>query len=219
MLRTATEIAAFQLCAGEEEIGHIQDLYIDDRRWQLCYFAVRARSGSGSRTVLMSPSVISAPDWMRRVMSVAVTRDQVDQSPPFDPNQPFTRMDEVALARHYGWGHSSDCESDSRRLQSIQSVVGLAVAASDGSAGKLADFLIDDLTWEVRYLVVETGSWWSGKKVLLAPQWVDGIRAGEGTVQVSLAREAIKESPPYEPTEPVTPDHAGQLNASPNGGA
>ncbi len=217
MLRTATEIAAFQLRAEDEEIGRIHDLYFDDRRWQVCYFAVCTRSERGSRIVLMSPNVISAPDWMRRVMSVAVTLDQVDQSPPFDPKQPFTWMDEVALARHYGWRRPGDCETDSRRLQSVQSALGSAVDATDGSAGQLADFLIDDLTWEVRYLVVEAGCWCSGKKVLIAPQWVDGIRAADGTVNVSLAREAIKESPAYEPTEPVTPDHAGQLKAAPNG--
>ncbi len=219
MLRTATEIASFTLRTRDEEIGCIHDLYFDERRWRVCYFAVRTHSEHGSRMVVMSPSVISAPDWMQRVMTVAVSRDQVEQSPSFDPEQPFIRLAEVALARHYGWALSSACESDSRPLQSVQSALGTAVDATDGSAGKLVDFLVDDLTWEVRYLVVETGCWWSGKKVLIAPQWVDGIRAADRTVSVSLAREAIKESPAYEPADPVTPDHAGQLDPSSKGGA
>lgn len=218
MLRAATEIAGFKLRAGEDEIGSIEDIFFDDHRWQVIYFVVRAPSGVGGRTVLLSPLVISSPDWLRRGMSVAVTREHVDQSPPFELNQPLTREGEAALARHYGWPNPFDSSAASRRLQRVQALLGSTVEASDGSAGKLADVLIDDLTWEGRYLVVETGSWWAGKKVLLAPQWVDHLDAGTRTVQIKLARDAIKESPAYQPTEPVTPDYSGQLKTSPEAG-
>ena len=44
---------------------------------------------------------------------------------------------------------------------------GYAVAANDGRIGTVGDFLFDDANWLVRWLVVDTGKWLSGRKVLL----------------------------------------------------
>ncbi len=55
------------------------------------------------------------------------------------------------------------------RLGSVNDVSGYAVHAADGDIGHVADLLIDDEAWTVRYLVIDTGSWWTGDKVLLVP--------------------------------------------------
>ena len=57
-------------------------------------------------------------------------------------------------------------------------IKGFAVTTSDGRLGTVSDFLFDDATWLVRWLVVDTGSWLPGRKVLLPPSryWVTSIR-------------------------------------------
>jgi predicted glycosyl hydrolase (DUF1957 family) len=61
--------------------------------------------------------------------------------------------------------------------------------------GHVEDFIIDDETWAIRYLVVNTRNWIPGKKVLVSPQWIENISWGESKVFVSLSRESIKSAP------------------------
>jgi hypothetical protein len=52
-------------------------------------------------------------------------------------------------------------------LRNASEIDGYAIAASDGHLGTVSDFLFDDVSWLVRWLVVDTGNWLSGRKVLL----------------------------------------------------
>jgi len=46
-------------------------------------------------------------------------------------------------------------------------IKGFKIAATDGSVGTVADLLFDDESWTLRWVVVDTGTWLSGRKVLL----------------------------------------------------
>jgi len=54
-------------------------------------------------------------------------------------------------------------------LRSMKDLEGYGIRATDGTIGHVKDFCFDDHTWVVRYLVVETGSWLSSRKVLISP--------------------------------------------------
>jgi hypothetical protein len=54
-------------------------------------------------------------------------------------------------------------------LQSIKQFYGIKLGASDGDIGHVKDFYFDDRNWAVRYLIADTGTWLSGRKVLLSP--------------------------------------------------
>ena len=89
---------------------------------------------------------------------------------------------------------------DDANLRSCAAVVGHHIHATDGEVGHLEGFLIDDETWAIRYLVVNTSNWWLGHKVLIAPQWVGGVHWSDETVSVDLDRSAVKAAPPYDPS-------------------
>lgn len=101
---------------------------------------------------------------------------------------------------------------EDRHLRSVRAVTGHGIEATDGAIGHVDDFLIDDRSWEIRYLVVDTRNWWPGKKVIVAPQWIHEVGWDEAKVHVDLTRGVIKSSPAYDPTQQVTPDYAGQLH-------
>jgi uncharacterized protein YrrD len=82
-------------------------------------------------------------------------------------------------------------------LRSCNEVVGYHLVATDGEIGHVAGFLLDDETWAIRYLVVDTSNWWLGHKVLIAPRWLKEVSWGSETVSVDLSRESIKAAPPY----------------------
>ena len=85
-------------------------------------------------------------------------------------------------------------------LRSSQSVIGAYIQARDGDIGHVEDFIVDDETWVIQYLVVDTRNWLPGKKVLIAPAWIEEIEWPDGKVYIDLNRETIKRSPAYDPS-------------------
>ena len=69
----------------------------------------------------------------------------------------------------------SDIASDDFRLQSDEEVRGYHIQGNNEAICHVADFIVDDETREVRYLVIDTSNWRFGKKVLVAPQWTSWI--------------------------------------------
>jgi uncharacterized protein YrrD len=83
-------------------------------------------------------------------------------------------------------------------LRSSAAVSGYDIQASDGSIGHVKDFIFDDESWAIRYLVVDTRNWWpGGRKVLVATRWIDRIEWADNKVFTSLTREQVKASPEY----------------------
>ncbi|MGC4075230.1 MAG: PRC-barrel domain-containing protein [Nibricoccus sp.] len=97
-------------------------------------------------------------------------------------------------------------------LRSVNAIIGHHIEARDGEIGHVEDFLVEDRTWEIRYLVVNTSNWLPGKKVVLAPLWISDVTWKGSNVYIDLSREAIKGSPPYDPKQPVNADYSGRLH-------
>jgi uncharacterized protein YrrD len=82
-------------------------------------------------------------------------------------------------------------------LRSASEVSGYVIHALDGDLGHVTDVLFEDISWATRYLVVDTSSWWFGKHVLVAPEWITDISWVEGAVSVNVSRQLLKNAPPY----------------------
>lgn len=88
-------------------------------------------------------------------------------------------------------------------LQACNALIGYQIHATDGDIGHVQGFLVDEQTWAIRYLVVETGHWWLGHQVLVAPEWIQDVSWTDDEVMVNLTRQAIKDAPPYDPSMPL----------------
>jgi hypothetical protein len=84
-------------------------------------------------------------------------------------------------------------------LRSQNEIIGYDVFASDGHIGHVQGLLLDEKGWAIRFILVNTSDWWFGHEVLIAPQWITGVRWEERRVSVNLTRDAVKASPPYSP--------------------
>jgi len=89
-------------------------------------------------------------------------------------------------------------------LQVISALKGFAVDATDGRLGTVVDFLFDDKRWRVKWLVVETGSWLSQRRVLLHPGAVKHRDFRDQCFDVVLSKSAIAGSPPLLEHQPVS---------------
>jgi len=96
-------------------------------------------------------------------------------------------------------------------LRSINELRGYHIQGTDEMIGHVEDFIVDDETWAVRYLVIDTKNWWFGKKVLVAPQWGSRISWEERIVYVDMTRESIKNSPEWDSTAAVNREYETRL--------
>lgn len=85
-----------------------------------------------------------------------------------------------------------------------KSLLGFAMGATDGEIGKVKEFYFDDKTWTVRYLIVETGGWLSGRRVLIAPQAITVPNWEEKIFPINLTKEQVKTSPEIDTNIPVS---------------
>ena len=97
-------------------------------------------------------------------------------------------------------------------MRSVRAVTGYTIEATDGTIGHVDEFLLDDVDWHIRYLVVDTRNWWPGKKVLISPQWISEVGWSDSRVHVGLTRAGIKGSPEYDPKKPIAPEYLNQLH-------
>lgn len=89
-------------------------------------------------------------------------------------------------------------------LWNASAIKGYAIAASDGRLGSVSDLLFDDASWLIRWLVVDTGKWLSGRKVLLPPLVLGHPDPKEHEFPVRLTKQQVKDSPDIATDRPVS---------------
>jgi len=103
--------------------------------------------------------------------------------------------EQLKAQRADGTPTSADC-----RLQSGNAVIGLDIQATDGRVGHVEDLLVDSHTWEITHLIVATGNWWDGHRVVVvSARRVTAASWSADRVSVDLTRQAIRDSPPDDP--------------------
>lgn len=92
-------------------------------------------------------------------------------------------------------------------LHSAKDMKGFKVLSSDGEAGTVKDFYFDNDNWAIRYFVVDTGGWLSGRLVLLSPLSVAGVDWPAEALQVNVSKKQIEDGPGIDTEKPVSRQH------------
>ena len=232
MQRNLNSLTGFTMGATDGEIGKIKDFYFDDESWTIRYLIVKTGNWFSDKKVLISPASIGTPDFDEKIFPVGLTMQQIKNSPDIDTEKPVSRQHEMDLNRYYSWPQywgagfysggvvgigrpvvvekkdeydydtANQLDND-QHLRSAEEVEGYKIHALDGEIGKVKDFIVDDQTWEIRFIVVETGNWLDSKKVLISPAWVSEVSWNDSEVVADLTKEAIKNSPEYDESKPL----------------
>ncbi|OGV73193.1 MAG: hypothetical protein A3K19_30100 [Lentisphaerae bacterium RIFOXYB12_FULL_65_16] len=230
MLRSLNQLHGYSVHATDGDIGKVCEFYFDDIRWGIRYLVVSLGRWLPGRKVLISPTALGEPDWEKRILPVSITKAQVESSPDVDTDMPVARQHEAELHRHYGWelywsaealagapfvGPLDDPASSppetvnkggkpfDAHLRTTRVITGFHIEAVDGVIGHVADFIVDDACWCIRYLVVDTRSWIPGRQVLVAPEWVERVSWETSTVYLDNTRKEVKNCPEFTPSSPV----------------
>ena len=98
---------------------------------------------------------------------------------------------------------AADADAMTTSIFSGKDIRGYHIHALDGEIGHVDDFIIDEGTWSVRYLQIDTSNWIGGKTVLLATRWIQRIDPADGKIHVEVTKERIENSPEFDPDQPI----------------
>ena len=199
MLRQAKDLESYKLRARDGDIGRVNEFYFDDRYWTVRYLVADTAGWLSGRRVLISPYALRPANVIDRVLPVNLSKKQIEGSPSLATQEPVSRQNERQYYGYYGWPDYAygsymwggapyiqrdiEASRELRRhedawdpnLRSTNDVTGHFIQAQDGEVGHVADFPINDECWAIRYLIVDTKNWWSGKHVLISPQWIEHV--------------------------------------------
>jgi hypothetical protein len=236
VLNDSKTLTGFTLAALDEDIGKVKEFYFDDKHWTIRYLVAETGNWLTGRQVLISPHAIGSIKTATRRIDIDLTRKQIQDSPSVDTDKPVSREFETDYYSYYNWPvywggpcmwgalpyimRPSEPRDESQQastewdhhLRSTNDVTGHHIQSTDGELGHVDGFIIDDETWAIRYLVVDSGNWWPGRKVLVSPRWIDRISWSESKVFVNLTREAIKQSPEFTEGSLLTRDYETELH-------
>ena len=231
MLCTAKSLKSYQLKSLDGEIGTVKEFYFDDQHWTIRYLVANAGTWLISRQVLISPYALLSINTAERNIAINLTKEMIKDSPALDTDKPVSRQFEQDYYGYYGWptywsgsfswGSLPYIEHDRAKwgqinpggkpwdhhLRSTHAVTGYAIQTQTGELGQVEDFIIDDETWAIRYLIINIGTWLSGKRVLISPQWIERVSWADSKVFVNLSRQSIKGSPEFTGESLITRDY------------
>ncbi len=206
--------------AKDGEIGKVEEFYFDDQAWIIVYLIVKTGNWLSGRKVLISPYSLIKGTHRAGIFPVNLTREQVKNSPDIDTDLPVSRQQEIALHQYYPWQSywgtgfyeggvwgivtpsvanplPVEVIGGDAHLRSTHAISGYHIETRDGELGHLRDFIIDDETWHIEYLVIEMHSWLSRKKVLIARKHIKGIQWATSKVLVDMTSDELEKSMPY----------------------
>ena len=101
-LRSTAEVEGYHIQAIDDEIGHVEDFIIDDKEWLIRYIVVDTRNWLPGKKVLVTPRWIQNIDWIEEKVFVDLKKEEVKNSPEYDPTTPINREYEIRLYDYYG---------------------------------------------------------------------------------------------------------------------
>lgn len=236
MLRKLSALQRMPLRATDGDIGLVKDVLFDDQSWTVRYLVVDTHRWLPGRKVLISPFSVRSIDWDDQAVAVNISREQVKASPDIDTDKPVSRQHEADFMDYYGypyywggalgWGalafpvlpppqENAAVREERRReqqehsdphLRSVDALTSYDIEAQDGGLGHVDDFLYDEQSWALRYLIVDTRNWLPGRQVLVSTEWVGDVSWAKRLVRIDLSRDAIRECPEYSPDELTAED-------------
>jgi sporulation protein YlmC with PRC-barrel domain len=221
-------LIGFSMESTDGAIGEVTDFYFDDQTWVMVYLIVKTGHWLSGRKVLISSySLRRGMGWPGN-FPVDLTREQIANSPDIDTDKPVSRQQEVELYGHYTWqdswgsgfyagGFSSMADQpvidekiireadkkdkrsdDDLHLRSMHVLLGYHIETTDGERGHVRDFIIDDETWHMEYLVIELHHGPGGRQVLVACRHIKEVQWETDKVLLDVTSQVLKDSPAFE---------------------
>lgn len=219
MMLPFSKLKRFELNAFDGRIGQARDFYVTDKNWTVRYLIARFGSWLSEHRVLLPVYFVDRIQSPENAIAVALTKLQVRHAAPVESKRLVSkqhRLDvrlkfrelagsvlRVALRQDADSYAAFKNNPPARRedgedchLNSCEELTaGYTLSAVDGRVGSIADLIIDDHEWRVRYLVVETGVLFSRKLILVPARLVHTISFAKHEILFNAMRSSLKTVP------------------------
>jgi sporulation protein YlmC with PRC-barrel domain len=221
------------MAARDGIIGKVEDFYFDDECWTIRYLIVKTGNWLSGRKVLISTNGLTKASWKTGLLPVNLTIEQIQNSPDVDTDKPVFRQHEKTLNDYYSWGNywedgyhlggiwcvtpvldkegliernkPDEHSHDDQHLRSCNQVSGYHIHASDGEIGHIKDFIVDDKTLQIKFIVVDTHNWFGGKEVLLDVKKITEVEWNNSKVFVDITINSVKNSLEFDESKFIHP--------------
>jgi len=233
MLWSVNKLSGFRLRAADGDLGKPKDCFFDDFHWTIRYLVADTGTWLSHRKVLVAPSAFAGINEAEQSLQLSISRKQVEDSPPIEADLPVSSRREQEYFQHFGWiwfgppgageisyaplmvpaapePAASERQGDPH-LRSCREVAGYRIHTLDTHIGHVSDFLAEDGRWTIQYLVVDTGNWWPGKKVLVLPGWIERVSWKATEVRLKVTARTIQEAPEFDSSVPFTKEYEERL--------
>jgi hypothetical protein len=190
--------------------GKVRELLFDDHSWQIRHIVVETGRWWQSHEVLVEPEMVERHELKNRRLLVGGSVRQVKALPSADTDLPVARRKMIEASNLIAWDgywtgmfRQDLAMPGDPHLRSTKILPGLHIVGTDGKLGHLADFLVDDQAWSIRYVEITTRNWRPGKRVLIEPMAIESIDWETREVRVTMPRAEIIRSPLYDPSAPI----------------
>jgi hypothetical protein len=236
MLRRVRQLERYRVLTRDGKRRRCRDFLFDDLDWTVRHVVTDRRGWGKDRERAVPVHVLGKPRGDLARLPINLTEHEIEECPPPDRNdarlqartaeaelhsrlqrsggdgRPLRRlqMGRIGLGAHPAETKSAHPDQ-AGQLRSLRALAGYRIQATDGHVGRTHDFVIDELSWQVRFLVVKMGVWPLARQVLVATEWILAINDGEARVHLDLRKEAMKNGPSWDQHTPVTPAVEAQL--------
>ena len=112
-----------------------------------------------------------------------------------------------ASVQQGGMSMAAELVPGARHLFSSDEIFRYRLQATDSDIGNIDDVILDDRTWAIKYLIVDTSQLQPERKVLLSPWRIDRIGVIESMIRINLSKTAINGGPGYDPSRQIDAEY------------
>jgi uncharacterized protein YrrD len=224
MIISSKQLTHFAIHATDDKVGGIRDILFDDETYTVRYLVADTNTWLPlSRKVVISPISVVNLDTEGGSVHINMTVETLKNSPSIDEHKPVSREYEENLFKYFGYGYywigpgawgefahpnelvelqrqeeddATAIENKENHLRACGEVTGYEVATQTDNVGHISNFILDNNSWEIVAIVVDTNNWLpGGKHLALLPSDITNIDWAAHHVTVSLTPEALMKRP------------------------
>lgn len=233
MLRSAQSMIGYRVRAGRTEIGRIDDLLFDTNSWLERYWVINACGCLETRDEVFVP--IGLTEWVDhalREITLSTPVGLIEKSPNLRESSPGAKWPQPRYSDHYQWPFfwtgagtlgtatvrppsepipSEKVHPSHVALYSSVEAFRYRIRARDKRAGYVEDFLVDDQTSSIRYIVFTARRWWPTRTAAITTHWITAISWKSRSLSVDLPAAIIRKAPRFDRERGITPDFEESL--------
>jgi len=240
MKRGLNNLIGYRIETRDGFKGSVKDFLFDEENWVVRYLVADLGFILPGKKVLIPSFFLQQPDWTNQHFPVNLTKTDLKSCPPIESEPTVSREYEALLNRNYKiedyWSLPYGTpplsgntimfpkrplkiptkvvseKNIETKVRSFNEVKGYRIDAIDGKIGQIDDLMVDDLDWQIVYVLMDTKNWvpWS-KKILVGTHWMEEISYVSEELKIKQDIETLKSAPEFDYSEPITGKYEKEL--------